>query len=137
MFPDGKFRHVIQSGETLWSIADLWKVDLESLKLVNGLTDDVSLGVGWRLFIPVTPTATSLPTLTPTLTATVNQPATVSAMIETAAALTLTPATASAAPEAPHDSHKGNPIARVFVMTGLGLALLASGALIGYSLKRR
>lgn len=137
MFPDGKFRHVIQPGETLWSIADLWKVDLESLKLVNGLTDDVSLGVGWRLFIPVTPTATPLPTLTPTLTATADQPATISAMIETAAALTLTPATASSIPETPHDSSKGSQTVRIFVMIGLGLALLACGALVGYSLKRR
>ena len=39
--------------------------------------------------------------------------------------------------DAAHDSSKGSQTVRIFVMIGLGLALLACGALVGYSLKRR
>lgn len=77
---EGKFRHVIAEGDSLFSIAELWGTTLQDLMRVNGLTEDTTLSLGWRLFIPVTatatipatmtmpPTTTPLPSLTPSLT---------------------------------------------------------------------
>ena len=135
MCADGKFRHVIQPGETLWEIADLWKADLESLKRINGLNDDMALGVGWKLFIPVTPTATQLPTLTSTLTATPDREATIAAMVETASALTLTPAGISSPEGLPIRS--GRPIGITLLLVGLGVFSAVGAGLIGYGLKCR
>lgn len=135
MCADGKFRHVIQPGETLWEIADLWKADLESLKRINGLNDDMALGVGWKLFVPVTPTATQLPTLTSTLTATPDREATIAAMVETASALTLTPAGISSPEGLPIRS--GRPVGITLLLVGLGVFSAVGAGLIGYGLKRR
>lgn len=91
--PDGDVVHEVQYGQTLWSLADIYKVSIEQIKLLNGLVDD-NIVPGWKLLIqkaatqpppvtdtPLTPlgtsTATSYPTAvpfytsTPTLTVTV------------------------------------------------------------------
>ena len=137
MSADGKFRHVIQPGETLWEIAELWKTDLESLKRINGLTDDMALGVGWKLFIPVTPTVTLPPTLTPTITATADRDATIAAMVETASALTQPVAPTVDSPKETAPLHSARPIGVTLLLVGLGVALTVGAALIGYGLKRR
>jgi len=91
--PDGDVVHEVQYGQTLWSLADVYKVPIEQIKRLNGLVDD-NIVPGWKLLIqkaatqppPVTDTsptpvgtltATSYPTAvpfhtsTPTVTATV------------------------------------------------------------------
>jgi LysM repeat protein len=91
--PDGDVVHEVQYGQTLWSLADTYKVSIEQVKRLNGLADD-TIVPGWKLLIqkaatqppPVTDTpltavatstATSYPTAipfyttTPTITATV------------------------------------------------------------------
>jgi len=62
---EGKYRHVITEGETLSSIAKLWGTTIQELMRWNGIDESTTLGVGWKLFIPVTPTVTVPPTLTP------------------------------------------------------------------------
>jgi LysM repeat protein len=52
--------HEVQSGETLMSIALLYDTDVETLRSLNFLPDDV-IQVGQRLLVPITP-----PTPTPT-----------------------------------------------------------------------
>ena len=68
MSPDGKFRCVVEEGDTIWSIAQKWGVREADLLAVNGLNHDTVIGVGWKLFVPVTPTPTSVPTAVPTAT---------------------------------------------------------------------
>jgi uncharacterized protein YkwD len=93
--PDGDVVHEVQYGQTLWTLADMYHVSIEQIKLLNGLLDDNILP-GWKLLIqkaatqpppmtdtqsvsptPGTPTETKYPTAipyhtkTPTITATV------------------------------------------------------------------
>ena len=65
---NGRFYHVVEEGDTLWSISELWKVPLKDIYSANGMSADDSIGLGWEIVIPVTATATLLPTETPTLT---------------------------------------------------------------------
>ena len=81
---DGKYYHVVQSGETLSWIADLYKVQLLELMTWNGLNNTSILQPNQKLVLQVTPpapptntpgppTATTtftLPPPTPTVTAT-------------------------------------------------------------------
>jgi LysM repeat protein len=91
--PDGDVVHEVKYGQTLWSLAEMYKVPLEQIKRLNGLVDDNILP-GWELLIqkaatqppPVTdtrlvvvtpsetkyPTAVPFYTITPTLTPTVS-----------------------------------------------------------------
>ena len=46
-------RHTIRDGETLFGIARKYRVNVSSLKLVNGLKEDGIIRVGQRLLIPV------------------------------------------------------------------------------------
>ncbi len=70
MGADGTFRHTVKQGETIWSIAKMWNIDIDRLLSTNGLNQESVINIGWNLWIPVTPTITSLPssTLSPTAT---------------------------------------------------------------------
>ena len=74
--PDGDVIHEVQYGQTLWTLADMYHVSIEQVKLLNGLVDDNILP-GWKLLIqkaatqpaPITgtpPTATVVTTPTET-----------------------------------------------------------------------
>ena len=84
--PDGDVVHEVKYGQNLWTIADLYKVSVEQIKRLNGLTDDTIIP-GWKLLVqkgatqpppvtdtlppvPVTSTATSYPTAVPFHTST-------------------------------------------------------------------
>lgn len=82
--PDGDVVHEVKYGQTLWSLAIQYKVSIEQIKRLNGLTDDTVIP-GWKLLIqkgatqPAPPTQTSLtnfpiqtstPYVVPTWTAT-------------------------------------------------------------------
>lgn len=140
MSADGKFRHVVQEGETVWSIAELWKADLAALKLVNGLTDDVTLGVDWKLFVPVTPTVTPLPSETPTKTATVDETATraarVEALIGTSLAESLTIEPTGTPKPAGHLPAGVNVFALVCFL-GMSLLMVMLGMVIGARFRRK
>jgi LysM repeat protein len=87
--PDGDVIHEVKHGQTLWRLADQYKVSVEQIKRLNGLTDDTILA-GWKLLIQKaatqpapatatvatfdatrTPYPTSVPFHTPTATTTV------------------------------------------------------------------
>ncbi len=116
----GVFRHEVKSGETLWAIANLWHVTVESILHLNGLTEDSALQLGWKLKIPVTPTMTLEPTMTPfptdalsTATETIMPSATLN-LVETA--ITATETSRTKMPK---------PSTRTFVILGIfGLALI-------------
>jgi len=48
--PDGDVVHEVQYGQTLWSLADMYHVSIEQIKLLNGLVDD-NIIPGWKLLI--------------------------------------------------------------------------------------
>ena len=71
--PDGSTSHIVQPGETLWSIAIAYKTTIAELKAINRLTDDnIYPGDTLVIFLPKatqtpapTATRTSVPTATP------------------------------------------------------------------------
>lgn len=62
----GPFQYTIKEGDTLWTIADNFKVDYEVLLGINGFAQDHIIQVGDVIYIPgpdtKLPTATPLPT---------------------------------------------------------------------------
>jgi LysM repeat protein len=49
---DGKVFHVVQAGQSFWSIAIAYKITIKDLETWNNLTRDSKLQVGQKLFIP-------------------------------------------------------------------------------------
>ena len=47
--------HIVQPGETLWSIASRYGVAPQAIMRANGITNPNAISVGQRLFIPVSP----------------------------------------------------------------------------------
>lgn len=62
---DGKYYHIIQSGETLAWVADLYEVWLYDLMSWNGLNETSILHPGQKLLLQVTPPATATSTAAP------------------------------------------------------------------------
>lgn len=61
--PDGSIVHVVQQGQTLWRIADTYKVKLDIILALNGLTQDSVIFPGEKLLIKtadVTPTSEAI-----------------------------------------------------------------------------
>jgi nucleoid-associated protein YgaU len=48
-----RFIHIVQPGESVWFIADLYGVRRRAIAEANGLTDPDHIEVGQRLIIPV------------------------------------------------------------------------------------
>jgi LysM repeat protein len=70
--PDGSLTHIVQPGETLWSLAITYKTTIAQLKALNNLADE-TIYPGDTLIIARaadTPTPTATPTETPFPTAT-------------------------------------------------------------------
>jgi LysM repeat protein len=64
--PDGSISHIVQPGETLWSIAIAYKTTINELKNINRLTsDDIYPGNTLIVLLP-NDTPTPLPTSTST-----------------------------------------------------------------------
>ena len=53
----GKIFHIVQAGQTFWSIAIAYKITIKDLKSWNNLTDSATLKIGEKLFIPGSNTA--------------------------------------------------------------------------------
>jgi LysM repeat protein len=49
---DGKVWHVVQAGQSLWSIAIAYKVTIKDIDYYNDLAGNIQLQVGQKLFIP-------------------------------------------------------------------------------------
>ena len=54
---DGKVYHVVQPGQSFWSIAIAYKITIKDLKSWNNLSDSTTLKTGQKLFIPGNNTA--------------------------------------------------------------------------------
>ncbi len=54
---DGKIFHIVQAGQTFWSIAIAYKITIRDIKTWNNLADDATLKIGEKLFIPGSNTA--------------------------------------------------------------------------------
>jgi LysM repeat protein len=54
---DGKVFHVVQAGQSFWSIAIAYKITIKDLKSWNNLSQDSTLKTGQKLFIPGSNTA--------------------------------------------------------------------------------
>jgi peptidoglycan endopeptidase LytE len=85
---DGKYYHIIKSGETLSWIAKLYEVSLADLMAWNGLDDSSILYPNEKLLLLVTPPATKTPTsspvtITPTATAWPSTPTLTSTTVPT------------------------------------------------------
>ena len=50
--PDGKVFHVVEAGQSFWSIAIAYKITIKDLEIWNNLSRENGLRVGQRLFIP-------------------------------------------------------------------------------------
>lgn len=54
---EGKVFHVVQAGQSFWSIAVTYKVTIKDIEVWNNLSKDSKLPIGQRLFIPSAGTA--------------------------------------------------------------------------------
>jgi LysM repeat protein len=54
---DGRIYHIVQSGQSFWSIAIAYQITIRDLEVWNNLSRDVALLVGEKLFIPSSGTA--------------------------------------------------------------------------------
>lgn len=50
--PDGRIYHVVQTGQSFWSIAIAYQITIRDLEVWNNLSRDNTLQVGEKLFIP-------------------------------------------------------------------------------------
>ena len=66
---DGKIFHVVENGQSLWSIATAYKVTIEEIAAWNNIVDIESLHLGQKLLIPeagmTAPTSTAVPFVFP------------------------------------------------------------------------
>jgi LysM repeat protein len=72
---DGSITHIVQTGQTLWSIAASYGLTLDEIKALNNRTSNTLVVVGDEIIIRAAPTVTPSPTVTntappPTATAT-------------------------------------------------------------------
>ncbi len=65
--PDGSIVHIVEEGQTLWTIAAVYGIDLAELLSLNGMTEDSFVHPGDRVIVRAGPTATATvaPTATP------------------------------------------------------------------------
>ncbi|PIE81055.1 MAG: hypothetical protein CSA11_06250 [Chloroflexi bacterium] len=65
--PTPQLAHIVESGDSLWSIAVRYNLTLDQLLAYNGLAQDAFLGIGDEIVI-VSPTPTATPPLVPSQT---------------------------------------------------------------------
>lgn len=128
---DGKYYHIVQSGQTLSGIAALYEVNLNDLMAWNGLTGASILQPEQKLLLQVTPPATATPspapaTATPLTTATHSLLA--ASPTATLARKSASPAPATASPPSP---------AGVPLVWLLPVGLVACGLVLALFLSRR
>jgi LysM repeat protein len=129
--------HVVQEGETLWTVAALHGLTLNELLALNSLGDDAIVHPGDRLLLrspDPTPTETLLPTETPTTTPTLTPTATPETVTPSP---TLAPAMAPALTShpTPHAQDEGSDPNRVVllgmgIVGALGLVFLVIGVVV-------
>jgi LysM repeat protein len=96
--PDGNVYHVLQNGQTLWSVAIEYGTTIKQIQNLNGLGDDLLVWQGQKLLIKQGATQPAPPTSTPT------EPATATPILSTPTTIpttspTLMPVTPTYMPE--------------------------------------
>jgi LysM repeat protein len=120
---DGNYYHIVESGEYLGWIANLYDVNLADLMAWNGLTPASIIQPGQQLLLRVTPpaTATPIPAL-PSATATITQ--TPLAPTSTQELRTTTPSVTAAADAEAQSGSSGMVAPLVVVLVVAGLVVL-------------
>jgi LysM repeat protein len=136
--PDGSIIHVVQEGESAWTVADAYGLTVSELSALNGLSPEPALFPGQTLIVrqaaspTVTPTVTSTlrpPTRTPAPTRTPRPPTAVPSITPTASATPFS--LLNALPTLEGSSRRSLGIGLI-VVSGLGLL-----AMLGTSLFKR
>lgn len=70
---DGALVHIVQSGQSLWTIAQGYGLSLVALRDLNGLYDSDVIYQGQELIVQAPPQSQTLPTASPSPTATITQ----------------------------------------------------------------
>ena len=130
---DGKYYHVVKSGENLSSIADLYGVTFNNLMAWNGLNESSILYPDEKLILQVTPPARSTLTPTPAPATSTSLPPTQTATLEPSRAAALASATQTAFLPAASSSAKSQ--VDPFWLIWIGLA--ASGVVLVALFSRR
>lgn len=122
--PDGAVVHIVQAGQTLWTIAAVYDVDLETLRQLNGLPETPLLHPGDEILIRAAQTeiSTDLPvaTLSPRPRRSPTRRPTATSRSPTASP-TSTPT--------PPPVTLSNPISKLLV--GVGITLIVLGGVFG------
>lgn len=63
--PDGSIIHIVQTGQTLWTIAVVYDVPLEKIRALNGFTENTILYLGDEVIIQPAQTTSTAPTSPP------------------------------------------------------------------------
>ncbi|HTX80491.1 MAG TPA: CAP domain-containing protein [Longilinea sp.] len=94
--PDGSVVHVVQQGQTLWSIAIAYGTHIDILQKLNGLGSSIDIYQGESLLLP-----SAMPTITPTITSTILTPTSTITPTATLSAMGLTDVPASLLSQTP------------------------------------
>jgi LysM repeat protein len=98
-FEDGTVKHIIQGGQTLWTIAAVYNIPLEVLREMNGLDENTLLQPGDEVIIQPSYTPTSTPIGQPSATLPVRFTHTPSVVPPQGTAIPFVPATITATEE--------------------------------------
>lgn len=138
--PTPQLAHIVKPGDTLWGVALVYGLTLETLLAYNDISVNALLQEGQELYIrpPVTETATAVPTLPATPTpaaiaaalASTLPPATVPALTTAVPSPTLTPTPTPDTTQSTTNSGFGAAMLIGSIIAGVGLASLAVVAII-------
>ncbi len=136
--PDGSIIHVVQEGESAWTVADAYGMTVAELAALNGLAPEPALFPGQELIVRVAPT----PTVSPTVTQTERPPTRTPAPTRTPRPPTAVPSITPTATATPFSLINALPTLEGASRRNLGIGLIVvSGlgllAMLGTSIFRR